>query len=117
MKPPSNPSAVRKGGQIGDDPRFRPSSASPEAQATFLRRLGRIREQQPAISQPGRMATYSKAATFILIPISLFYAVFIQDWGPKDHVFAEPQRWFRRQTKAFWSVPGEQKPQETSNKS
>jgi len=70
-----------------------------------MRRLGRIREQQPAVSQPGRASRYSKVVTWIAIPCtkmsrfillglpdwfvgSIFYAVFIQDWGPHEHVFS-----------------------------
>ncbi|KAF8524326.1 hypothetical protein BU17DRAFT_84921 [Hysterangium stoloniferum] len=101
-----------------DDPRLRPSSSSPEAQATFLRRLGQARASQPPVSKPGRVARVSSIISNIAIPgmfiFALFYCVFLADWGPDDHVFAGPQLWFKRQTAAFWSVPPQPRPSQTA---
>ncbi|KAF8483135.1 hypothetical protein JB92DRAFT_3149021 [Gautieria morchelliformis] len=93
---------------LNADPRLRPSSTSPAAQATFLRRLGRIRSSQPAVSRPGRISRASSIASNIAIPVVLVYSIFFVDWGPHEHVFSGPQRWLKRRKDAFWSVPSEE---------
>lgn len=50
------------------DPRLRPSSASAEAQATFLRRVGDARASQPGVSGPGRIARASVVVRNLAIP-------------------------------------------------
>ncbi|KZS93429.1 hypothetical protein SISNIDRAFT_454611, partial [Sistotremastrum niveocremeum HHB9708] len=45
----------------------------------------------------------------IALPTVAAYCVFIQDWGPREHVFSPAQRWYRRQIASFASLsPDEQ---------
>ncbi|GJJ15006.1 hypothetical protein Clacol_009278 [Clathrus columnatus] len=66
------------------DPRLRPSSASPEAQATFLRRVGEARASQPGVSGPGRIARASTVVRNLAIPDMTFGTALLEATASKN---------------------------------
>ncbi|THH15854.1 hypothetical protein EW146_g4698 [Bondarzewia mesenterica] len=45
----------------------------------------------------------------VLLPGVFLYAVFVADFGEKEHVFMPPRRWLERQKAAFFTLtPAEQ---------
>jgi len=55
---------------------------------------------------------YSRTArisTFVIIPATALYMVFVYDWGPHNHVFSESHRWFERKKNSLWTMSPEEK--------
>ncbi|EJD45721.1 hypothetical protein AURDEDRAFT_165170 [Auricularia subglabra TFB-10046 SS5] len=78
-----------------------------DPRAAFHRRMF---QNEPASLYPTpRVAKYSRAANWIIIPSVIVYCVFFVDFGDHEHVFSPPRRWLDRQRRAFWSLsPAEQ---------
>jgi len=45
-----------------------------------------------------------KVANVAIIPMTLLYAVFVADFGEREHVFMPARRWLDRQRAAFFSL-------------
>ncbi|KAH9950591.1 hypothetical protein B0H21DRAFT_679394, partial [Amylocystis lapponica] len=48
--------------------------------------------------------TASRLSTFVVIPVTLFYAVFFADFGDHEHVFMPARRWMDARKASFFSL-------------
>jgi len=46
----------------------------------------------------------ARVAQVLVIPVAVVYCVFIHDFGPQEHVFSAPQRWFKEQMSSWKSA-------------
>ncbi|KAF8501037.1 hypothetical protein F5888DRAFT_1801562 [Russula emetica] len=68
-------------------------------------------QREDIASDPRPPWVYSTSAglRLILIPSILFYAIFLADFGDREHVFMPPRRWFQRQWEAFLTITPEER--------
>ncbi|KAI9443169.1 hypothetical protein H4582DRAFT_2126351 [Lactarius indigo] len=72
-------------------------------------------EDVPSDPRPPWVYSTSAGLRLILIPGILLYAVFLADFGDREHVFMPPRRWLQRQRDAFFTItPEERKLVETT---
>lgn len=53
--------------------------------------------------------TAQKLSNFLVIPAVFLYAIFVADFGEREHVFSPPRRWLQQQKDAFFSLTPEER--------
>ncbi|PCH40101.1 hypothetical protein WOLCODRAFT_162093 [Wolfiporia cocos MD-104 SS10] len=94
-RPKSLPSPLRSSA-----PRHirRQSSSKPEAAGQW------VDSAPPVDPRPSWVYSFSRISQCIAIPVAVAYAVFVQDFGDREHVFQPARRWLERQKAAFFSL-------------
>lgn len=81
----------------------------PFSQKSTQKTDGVQREDVPSDPRPPWVYSTSAGLRLILIPSALLYAIFLADFGDREHVFMPPRRWVQRQREAFLTITPEER--------
>ncbi|KAK0464398.1 uncharacterized protein EV420DRAFT_1637963 [Desarmillaria tabescens] len=96
-------SRVRYNKQSDSDP-TKPNSYKDKTEKDMLYEL------ELADFRPPWVYTGTKLLTYLVVPAIALYAIFIYDFGDREHVFQPPRRWLLKQKESFFTLtPEEQK--------